>query len=73
MPVSESEGLGVKKMHTYIIIKEDFFTGIRGKRKKTICKNQTLKVGVLYMHLGNGLKVCWRVLEEKNEPQGGNP
>ena len=73
MPVSESEGLGVKKMHTYIIIKEDFFTGIRGKRKKTICKNQPLKVGVLYMHLGNGLKGCWRVLEEKNELQGGNP
>lgn len=60
-------------MYIYKIIKEDFHTGQRGKRKKTIFRNDPLKVGGLYTHLGNGLKGCYRILEEQKEPQGGNP
>lgn len=49
-------------MYTYRVIKEDFYTGERGKRSRIITKNRPFKVGGLYIHFP-GLKGCWRVLE----------
>ena len=50
-------------MYTYKIIKEDFHTGVRGKRTRTITKNRPLEVGGLYAQLGNGYPGCYRILE----------
>lgn len=51
-------------MYQYKIVKEDYNTGKQGKRSRTIERKRALTVGGLYFHLGNGLKGCWRVLEE---------
>lgn len=57
-------------MYTYLIIKEDFYTGEQSGRKKTITKGNPLDVGGLYMHLGKGYPGSWRVLEEvENEEE----
>lgn len=49
-------------MYEYKVIKEDFYTGQRDKRSRTIIRNRPLKVGGLYIQL-LGLKGYWRVLE----------
>ena len=51
-------------MYLYKIVKEDYKTGKQGYRSRTIERKRPLTVGGLYVHLGNGLKGCWRVLEE---------
>lgn len=50
-------------MYTYWIVKEDFFTGQRAKRRRKITRNDILQVGGLYNHLGQGYPGCYRVLE----------
>lgn len=49
-------------VYTYRIIKEDFHTGKRGKRCRTICRYKPLEVGGLYLHLGAGYPGCYRIL-----------
>lgn len=51
-------------MYEYIAVKEDFYTGQQGKRKRRIYRREPLEVGGLYMHLGYGFPGAYRVLEE---------
>lgn len=51
-------------MFEYLVIKEDPYTGERGKRKRRIYRREPLKVGGLYMQLGHGFPGAYRVLEE---------
>ena len=50
-------------LYTYRIVKENYVTGVRGKRTQTITRREPLTINGLYCHLGNGLKGFWRVLE----------
>lgn len=50
-------------MYTYWIVKEDFYTGQRAKRRRKISRNDPLKIGGLYIHLGENYPGCYRVLE----------
>lgn len=50
-------------MYTYRVVKEDFHSGERSKRTRTITRNRPLRVGGLYMHLGKGFSGAYRVLE----------
>lgn len=50
-------------MYTYRIIKEDFYSGKRGKRTRTITRVRPLEIGGLYLHLGKGYPGAYRVLE----------
>lgn len=50
-------------LYTYKIVKENYVTGERGKRARTITRKAPLTVDGLYCHLGSGLKGFWRVLE----------
>lgn len=50
-------------MYTYRIVKEDFYTGKRAKRTRTITRCRPLEIGGLYMKLGKGYPGAYRVLE----------
>lgn len=50
-------------MYTYKVVKEDFYTGKRSKRTRTITKYHPLEVGALYCHLGKGFKGSYRILK----------
>lgn len=58
-----------KVMYVYRIIKEDFYTGERGKRTRKIFRREPLTVGGLYMQLGKGYPGAYRVLEEIERPE----
>lgn len=49
-------------LFTYRIVKEDFYTGKRSARTRTIDRYKPLEVGGLYMHLGKGFSGAYRVL-----------
>ena len=57
------------KLYTYKVVKEDFHTGKRGKRKKSCQRPYPLKVGGLYAHLGVGFPGFWRVLKLEKEEE----
>ena len=58
----EEEKMKVR-LYTYKVVKEDFHTGKRGKRKKSCQRPYPLKIGGLYAHLGTEFPGFWRVLE----------
>lgn len=60
--VEEEEKMKVR-LYTYKVVKEDFHTGERGKRKKSCQRPYPLKIGGLYAHLGSEFPGFWRVLE----------
>ena len=60
---AEEEAEMKVKLYTYKVVKEDFHTGKRGKRKKSCQRPYPLKVGGLYAHLGTEFPGFWRVLE----------
>lgn len=50
-------------IYVYTVVKEDFITGERVKRKKKCTRFvPDLEVGGLYCHLGDGFSGCYRVL-----------
>lgn len=60
--------------YVYKLIREDWSTGARAKRPRTITRDKPdLTVGGLYVHLGRGYPGCQRVVsmmtreEEKRE------
>ncbi len=50
-------------MYEYLVVKEDFYTGQQGKRKRKILRREPLEVGGLYMQLGHGFPGAYRVLK----------
>ena len=50
-------------IYSYRVVKENYATGERGKRTRTITRYTPLKINGLYCHLGNEFKGFWRVLE----------
>lgn len=54
----------VNLVFEYIVVKEDPYTGERGKRKRKIFRREPLEVGGLYVHLGREFPGAYRILEE---------
>lgn len=50
------------KVYTYRIVKEDFYTGKRAARTRTIEHYSPMVIGDLYAHLGKGYPGVYRVL-----------
>ncbi len=51
------------QQYVYKLVREDWITGERARRPKTIIRDKPdLRVGGLYVHLGKGYPGCQRVV-----------